>query len=171
MGAEGGTLTGRVAALASQRSRGVRGKQEGARGTRCLLLGFLYPLRWGWLPQAETLLRWAVPRPGPQQLGTLRGSTRALFLSPSPLTVMTRTLDSPGRHQASNLFSPPPPTPLRPGSSVSRGGLEGVDLPWGLGPLREAPKPGTANFHSPAAVLMLAGEGLGQGGGGCPQPC
>ena len=48
MGAGGGT--------------GVGGKQEGARGTRYLLQGFLYPLRWGWLPQAETLLRWAVPR-------------------------------------------------------------------------------------------------------------
>lgn len=71
MGTEGGTLTGRVAALASRRSRsrGVRGKQEGARGARCLLLGFLYPLRWGWLPQAETLLRWAVPRPRPAAAG------------------------------------------------------------------------------------------------------
>ena len=55
MGAGGGT--------------GVGGKQEGARGTRYLLQGFLYPLRWGWLPQAETLLRWAVPRLPPSAAG------------------------------------------------------------------------------------------------------
>lgn len=84
----------------------------------------------------------------------------ALFLSPSALTVMTHALDSPRRYQASDLFSSP--------SWIFREllGLGGVDLSWAVGPLREAPKPGTANLHFPAAVLMLAGEGLGQGGGG-----
>ena len=84
----------------------------------------------------------------------------ALFLSPSALTIMTHALDSPGRYQASNLFSSSPSWIFR-----ERLGLGGVDLPWALGPLREAPKPGLANLHFSAAVLMLAGEGLGQGGG------
>lgn len=142
MGAGGGT--------------GVGGKQEGARGTRYLLQGFLYSLRWGWRPYLDG----QSPGSGSQQLGTLRGSTMALFLSPSALTVMTHALDSPRRYQASDLFSSP--------SWIFREllGLGGVDLPWAVGPLREAPKPGTANLHFPAAVLMLAGEGLGQGGGG-----
>lgn len=35
----------------------------------------------------------------------LTGITMTLFLFPSVLTDMTHTLDSPGRYQASNLFS------------------------------------------------------------------
>lgn len=58
-----------------------------------------------------------------------------LFLFPSVLTVMTHTLDSPGRYQASSL-------PVLYSSPLSlqgaSGGKEGVDLPLGLSPLWEA---------------------------------
>ena len=56
-----------------------------------------------------------------------------LFPAPSAATVMTHTLGSPGRYQASDLFSSPPSWIF-----WELPGQEGAGLPWGLSPLREA---------------------------------
>lgn len=79
----------------------------GAKVSGSCLKGFLDPSLWGQMSEAESLPGQAVPRLQSQQLRTLTGITMTLFLFPSALTVMTHTLDSPGRYQASNLFSLP----------------------------------------------------------------
>lgn len=70
-----------------------------------------------------------------------------LFLFQSASILMTHTLDSPGRYQASNLVYSPPSWVFR---ELLRKG--GVGLPLGLGPLQEA---GTANFHCLLSFLIL----------------
>ena len=89
---------------------GIRGKQVGAEvpagtcfrgsstpggGVGCLRQR---DLTWAGSTEAPVLGCW----------GHLTGITMTLFLFLSALTVVTHTSDSPGRYQASNLFSSPP---------------------------------------------------------------
>lgn len=80
----------------------------GTSGPGVYLQRFLSPLRWGPLSQAETLPGQAVPRLLSSAVGTLPGIMMTLFLFQSAFTVMTHTLHSPGRYQASKLFHSPP---------------------------------------------------------------
>lgn len=76
-----------------------------------------------------------------------------LFLFPSVLTVMTHTLDSPGRYQASNLFSSPSLLGLQGAAGERRGRIcLWVSAPCG--------RPGacSVNFDVPDTVSIRAGE-------------
>lgn len=84
-----------------------------------------------------------------------------LFLFPSALTVMTHTLDSPGRYQTSNLFPSLPSWVFR-----ELPGKEGGEF-WGPSPLQEARNLVLQTFISPllSPVRAVSGPWPGQGGG------
>lgn len=145
-GQEAGTLAGEVAAVGNQRSHRCERRAGGDRPTR--------------YPRQRPYLGRQFPGSSPWLLGTVTGITMTLFLFPSALTVMTHTLDSPGRYQASSLFSCPPFWVLRELLGKGGGGF-----PLGLSPLREASNLVAANFPFPAAVPIRA-VALGQARGG-----
>lgn len=81
----------------------------------------------------------------------LTGITMTLFLFPSVLTDMTHTLDSPGRYQASNLFS------SLLGLQGAAGERRGRICPWALAPCG---RPGAwpCKLSFPCYVSIGAGE-------------
>lgn len=128
MGAGGSILPGRQLLWPAEGTS--RCKREAGRdhSTRYLPSGVLNPSKWGHRSQAKTLPGQAIPRLQSSAAGDFeRHHTMTLFLFPSILTIMTHTLDSPERYQASKLFSSPPSWVFRELLGNGGGGFLGTD--------------------------------------------
>lgn len=94
-------------------------------------------LRWGWAVSQRHLSWQAVPRLQSPVAATLLGIMMTLFLFQSASAVMTHTLDSPGRDQASNLFYSLPSWGFRELQEKGGGGYAlGSWTPAGAWPLK-----------------------------------